>query len=68
VPGGPALLTAAAAAVGEVVVLGEGDGATPIAALLATDGPAPEPAVDPDTAVALLPTPAAPPGCPGGSC
>jgi acyl-CoA synthetase (AMP-forming)/AMP-acid ligase II len=45
---------AAAAGVGEVIVLGEADGATPIAALLATDAPAPDPALDPGTAVALL--------------
>jgi acyl-CoA synthetase (AMP-forming)/AMP-acid ligase II len=48
------------------VVLGEGDGATPIAALLATGGPAPEPAVDPDTAVALLPWSSGTTGLPKG--
>jgi acyl-CoA synthetase (AMP-forming)/AMP-acid ligase II len=46
---------AAAASVGEVVVIGEAEGATPIAALLAGDLPAPDVALDPGTAVALLP-------------
>jgi acyl-CoA synthetase (AMP-forming)/AMP-acid ligase II len=62
----PARSAAAAAGVGELVVLGEGDGATPIAALLATGGPAPEPAVDPDTAVALLPYSSGTTGLPKG--
>jgi acyl-CoA synthetase (AMP-forming)/AMP-acid ligase II len=57
---------AAAAGVGEVVVLGEADGATPIAALLATDAPAPDPALDPDTAVALLPYSSGTTGLPKG--
>jgi acyl-CoA synthetase (AMP-forming)/AMP-acid ligase II len=62
----PAARSAAAAAgVGEVVVIGEGDGATPIAALLASGGPAPEPAIDP-TAVALLPYSSGTTGLPKG--
>jgi acyl-CoA synthetase (AMP-forming)/AMP-acid ligase II len=63
----PAARSAAAAAgAGEVVVLGEADGATPIAALLATDAPAPDVALDPDTAVALLPYSSGTTGLPKG--
>jgi acyl-CoA synthetase (AMP-forming)/AMP-acid ligase II len=56
----------AAAGIGEVVVLGEADGATPIAALLASDAPAPDVALDPDTAVALLPYSSGTTGLPKG--
>jgi acyl-CoA synthetase (AMP-forming)/AMP-acid ligase II len=63
----PAARSAAAAAgVGEVVVIGEAEGATPIAALLAGDGPAPGVALDPDTAVALLPYSSGTTGLPKG--
>ncbi len=52
----PAALSAAASTgVKEVVVLGEAEGATPIVELIAGEDPAPEVALDPDTAVALLP-------------
>jgi acyl-CoA synthetase (AMP-forming)/AMP-acid ligase II len=57
---------AAAAGVGEVVVIGQADGATPIAALLAGDAPAPDPALDPGTAVALLPYSSGTTGLPKG--
>jgi acyl-CoA synthetase (AMP-forming)/AMP-acid ligase II len=63
----PAARSAAAAAgVGEVVVVGEAEGATPIAALLAGDAPAPDVALDPDTAVALLPYSSGTTGLPKG--
>ena len=52
----PAARSAAAAAgVGEVVVLGEADGATAILDLLAASGAPPGPKLDPATAVGLLP-------------
>jgi acyl-CoA synthetase (AMP-forming)/AMP-acid ligase II len=63
----PAARSAAAAAgVGEMVVIGEAEGATPIAALLAGDAPAPGVALDPDTAVALLPYSSGTTGLPKG--
>jgi acyl-CoA synthetase (AMP-forming)/AMP-acid ligase II len=66
-PLAPAARSAAAAAgVGEVVVVGEAEGATPIAALLAGDAPAPDVALDPDTAVALLPYSSGTTGLPKG--
>jgi acyl-CoA synthetase (AMP-forming)/AMP-acid ligase II len=63
----PAARSAAAAAgVGEVIVIGEAEGATPIAALLAGEAPAAEVALDPDTAVALLPYSSGTTGLPKG--
>jgi acyl-CoA synthetase (AMP-forming)/AMP-acid ligase II len=63
----PAARSAAAAAgAGEVIVIGEAEGATPIAALLAGDAPAPDVALDPDTAVALLPYSSGTTGLPKG--
>jgi acyl-CoA synthetase (AMP-forming)/AMP-acid ligase II len=63
----PAARSAAAAAgVGEVIVIGEAEGATPIAALLAGGAPAPDVALDPDTAVALLPYSSGTTGLPKG--
>jgi acyl-CoA synthetase (AMP-forming)/AMP-acid ligase II len=63
----PAARSAAVAAgVGEVVVIGEAAGATPIAALLAGDAPAPDVALDPGTAVALLPYSSGTTGLPKG--
>ena len=67
----PAARSAAATAgVGEVVVLGEADGATPILDLLATGAPPPDPQLDPATAVGLLPLPhsSGTTGLPKGCC
>jgi acyl-CoA synthetase (AMP-forming)/AMP-acid ligase II len=62
----PAARSAAASAgVGEVVVLGQADGATPILDLLAS-GPAPDPDLDPATAVGLLPYSSGTTGLPKG--
>jgi acyl-CoA synthetase (AMP-forming)/AMP-acid ligase II len=57
---------AAAAGVGEVVVLGEADGATPVLDLLAAGAPSPDPGLDPATAVALLPYSSGTTGLPKG--
>ena len=63
----PAARSAAAAAgVGEVVVLGEADGATPILDLLAASGAPPAPELDPATAVGLLPYSSGTTGLPKG--
>ena len=65
----PAARSAAAAAgVGELVVLGEADGATPILDLLATGARAPRPGpdLDPATAVGLLPYSSGTTGLPKG--
>ncbi|HET9007524.1 MAG TPA: AMP-binding protein [Actinomycetes bacterium] len=63
----PAARSAAAAAgVGEVVVLGEADGATPILDLLAASGAPPAPELDPATAVGLLPYSGGTTGLPKG--
>jgi acyl-CoA synthetase (AMP-forming)/AMP-acid ligase II len=59
---------AAAAGVGEVIVLGQGDGATPILELLAAghDPIRPDPGIDPATAVGLLPFSSGTTGLPKG--
>jgi acyl-CoA synthetase (AMP-forming)/AMP-acid ligase II len=63
----PAARTAAAAAgVGQVVVLGQADGATPVTDLLGAGQAAPRPRLDPATAVALLPYSSGTTGLPKG--
>jgi acyl-CoA synthetase (AMP-forming)/AMP-acid ligase II len=63
----PAALSAAASSgVREVIVLGEAEGATPILELITADTPASEVALDPDTAVALLPYSSGTTGLPKG--
>lgn len=67
----PSLLSTALSAavltdVREVVVLGEAEGATSILELLAADAPVPDVALDPATAVALLPYSSGTTGLPKG--
>jgi acyl-CoA synthetase (AMP-forming)/AMP-acid ligase II len=57
---------AEAAGVEEVVVLGDADGATPLAELLAGDHPVPEPAIDPAADPAALPYSSGTSGIPKG--
>ena len=66
----PFLETARAAAekagVGEVVVFGEADGATPFASLLGAEGPPPAVEIDPDRDLAVLPYSSGTTGLPKG--
>jgi acyl-CoA synthetase (AMP-forming)/AMP-acid ligase II len=63
----PAALSAAASSgVREVIALGEAKGATSIRDLISGDSPAPEVALDPETAVALLPYSSGTTGLPKG--
>ena len=63
----PAALSAAASSgVREVIALGEAKGATSIRDLISGDSPAPEVALDPETAVALLPYSSGMTGLPKG--
>lgn len=65
---GRARAAAAAAGIEEVVVLGEADGATPLAALLAAGAAPPRVAIDPATDVVALPYSSGTSGLPKGVC